>query len=105
MQTGVVDEFHPVPSSAVVDETNTDVPSKGKNETPAISRMKVIGPRNPTIIFSYLNTNNILLYSRRSNALVTTASEAPCSFREAQNSVNKSIWTNSIKEEHLAMET
>ncbi|MBW0478761.1 hypothetical protein O181_018476 [Austropuccinia psidii MF-1] len=75
MQTGVVDEFHPVPSSAVVDETNTDVPSKGKNETPEISRIKVIGPRNPTIILSNLNTNNILLYSRRSNALVTTVSE------------------------------
>ncbi|MBW0536594.1 hypothetical protein O181_076309 [Austropuccinia psidii MF-1] len=44
MQTGMVDESHPVPASAVVDEIHTDVPTESGKKTSEISRMKIIVP-------------------------------------------------------------
>ncbi|MBW0589450.1 hypothetical protein O181_129165 [Austropuccinia psidii MF-1] len=102
IQTGFIDEFHPFLESAVSDEIHTYVSAENENKTLAISRIKIIWPRHPTLISSNLNTDKILPYLRQSNSLVTTASEAPQSFREAQNSTRKSkwikqSWTNSRK--------
>ncbi|MBW0472259.1 hypothetical protein O181_011974 [Austropuccinia psidii MF-1] len=78
---------------------------KSARKAPELSRIKIIRPQHPTLILSELNTNNILPYSRRSNTiLVTPATEAPRSFREAQDSVNKSKWAYAISEKLLEME-
>ncbi|MBW0524566.1 hypothetical protein O181_064281 [Austropuccinia psidii MF-1] len=60
IQTGVVDEFQPVPALAVVDKIYTDVSSEDGNEIPAISGIRIIGLLHPTLILSNLKTDNIL---------------------------------------------
>ncbi|MBW0482598.1 hypothetical protein O181_022313 [Austropuccinia psidii MF-1] len=64
-------------------------------------RIKVIGPRHPTLISSKINSKNILPFSRRQprTNLTNQAYSTPRSFNEAMSGLNKEKWNYSVKKE------
>ncbi|MBW0529258.1 hypothetical protein O181_068973 [Austropuccinia psidii MF-1] len=123
LPTDMVDEPHTA-ASGLVDEVRTDGPApdgtasvvdephmpqeevaSAPTEAPASlppsprPRIKVIGPRHPTLITSDILEQNILPYSRRANALVTTTTDDPRTFRQALQSTNKDAWVIAINKE------
>ncbi|MBW0534866.1 hypothetical protein O181_074581 [Austropuccinia psidii MF-1] len=63
----IVDEFHAKETSPTIQST----------EAPQTSRIKVIGPCHPTLVNSERINLNILPYSRRANALLTSLDTTP----------------------------
>ncbi|MBW0537361.1 hypothetical protein O181_077076, partial [Austropuccinia psidii MF-1] len=68
------------------------------------SRIKVIGPRHPTLITADITPANILPYSRRAGALVTIAPDAPQTYKKAVEGSDKQAWLESISKELQSME-
>ncbi|MBW0561044.1 hypothetical protein O181_100759 [Austropuccinia psidii MF-1] len=63
-------------------------------------RIKVTGPRHPTLISSEIREENILPYPRRPKALMTSSDlNNPASYRQAIRSRNSNQWLNAIKKE------
>ncbi|MBW0502615.1 hypothetical protein O181_042330, partial [Austropuccinia psidii MF-1] len=62
-------------------------------------RIKVIGPWHPTLITSDILEQNILPYTRRANALVTTTNNDPKTFCQALQLANKDSWVKAINKE------
>ncbi|MBW0564752.1 hypothetical protein O181_104467 [Austropuccinia psidii MF-1] len=63
-------------------------------------RIKVTGPRHPTLISSAIQEENILPYPRRPKALMTSSDlNNPASYRQAIRSRNSNQWLNAIKKE------
>ncbi|MBW0461525.1 hypothetical protein O181_001240 [Austropuccinia psidii MF-1] len=69
--------------------------------TPA--RIKVIGPRHPTLISSDIDNLNILPYTRRADALLTLADATPRTYKEALTAPNKDLWLAAIDRELSSM--
>ncbi|MBW0510313.1 hypothetical protein O181_050028 [Austropuccinia psidii MF-1] len=68
-------------------------------------RIRVIGPRHPTLISSEIDSNNILPFSRRhTRANLTKINQTPKTFDEAMTSPNKEKWDLAIKKELQNME-
>ncbi|MBW0539903.1 hypothetical protein O181_079618 [Austropuccinia psidii MF-1] len=67
------------------------------------NRIKVIGPRHPTLITSEVDTIHILPYSRRARTFITTSDSAPRTYRLALQCENKDKWINAIAKELSAM--
>ncbi|MBW0566589.1 hypothetical protein O181_106304 [Austropuccinia psidii MF-1] len=67
------------------------------------SKIRVIGLCHPTLITSEIDNLNILLYSRRENALVTGSGILPCTFNAALNSIDKDEWIKAIRKELSSM--
>ncbi|MBW0535649.1 hypothetical protein O181_075364 [Austropuccinia psidii MF-1] len=67
------------------------------------TRLKVIGPRHPTIISGDINQDNILTYSRRLKVLVTGSEEAPKTFRSALKGPSSKEWLKAIEKELTSM--
>ncbi|MBW0580515.1 hypothetical protein O181_120230, partial [Austropuccinia psidii MF-1] len=63
------------------------------------SRIKVVGPRHPTIINSNVDKLNILPYQRRIKTYITQQAETPKTYRKALNSIHKEEWTTAINKE------
>ncbi|MBW0489909.1 hypothetical protein O181_029624, partial [Austropuccinia psidii MF-1] len=64
------------------------------------SRIRIIGPRHPTLISSEINSNNILPYPRRqARANLANSNQVPKTFNEAITSPNKDEWNLAIKKE------
>ncbi|MBW0536480.1 hypothetical protein O181_076195 [Austropuccinia psidii MF-1] len=61
------------------------------------TRLRVIGPRHPTIISGDINQDNILTYSRRPKVLVTRSEDVPKTFRSALKSPSSDEWLKAIK--------
>ncbi|MBW0536908.1 hypothetical protein O181_076623 [Austropuccinia psidii MF-1] len=60
--------------------------STSPSRTNALARqIKIIGPCHPALIHSDLHKLNILPYSQRQEALLTTAETTPRTYREALN--------------------
>ncbi|MBW0557821.1 hypothetical protein O181_097536 [Austropuccinia psidii MF-1] len=76
-------------------QTNRD------NRTP---RLKVIGPRHPTIITGEVDPLHILPYLRRPTAYLMKSEETASTYHGALRSENKSEWIKAIGKELLAME-
>ncbi|MBW0471259.1 hypothetical protein O181_010974 [Austropuccinia psidii MF-1] len=95
--------------SSVVDETHSlveecsDRRGLPSEEQPRASRIKIIGPRHPTIITGEVIHQNILPYSRRANALITVSDDSPQTFKKAITSKNKEVWVSAIKKELSSM--
>ncbi|MBW0534400.1 hypothetical protein O181_074115 [Austropuccinia psidii MF-1] len=90
----VVDEVHE-PScvaEAVVDSNPINT-----------SRIKVIGPRHPTLIVGDVASRNILPYQRRPKTLVTSISKTSRTYNQAINSLEKDRWLKSISKELASM--
>ncbi|MBW0503154.1 hypothetical protein O181_042869 [Austropuccinia psidii MF-1] len=60
-------------------------------------RIKIIGPRHPTLIKSEIREENILPYSRPPAALLTESN--PLTYNQALKSNNHENWTKAIKKE------
>ncbi|MBW0538010.1 hypothetical protein O181_077725 [Austropuccinia psidii MF-1] len=121
----VVDEIHPgrevlvdeiqasqqnlAGDSNVVDEVHSPVGERSDQEAPSlenrprVSRIKVIGPRHPTIITGDITNQNILPYSCRANALITVSDDSPQTFKKAITSQNKEVWIKAIEKELSSM--
>ncbi|MBW0548016.1 hypothetical protein O181_087731 [Austropuccinia psidii MF-1] len=67
------------------------------------TRLKVIGPRHPTIISRDINQDNILTYSRRPKVLITRSEEAPKTFRSALKGPSSKEWLKAIEKELTSM--
>ncbi|MBW0541403.1 hypothetical protein O181_081118, partial [Austropuccinia psidii MF-1] len=67
------------------------------------SRIKVIGPRHPTLIVGDVNSSNILPYQRRPKTLLTSISKAPRTFNQAVKSLDKDSWLKAIDKELASM--
>ncbi|MBW0542621.1 hypothetical protein O181_082336 [Austropuccinia psidii MF-1] len=66
-------------------------------EPPSKKRIKVIGPRNPTLISSNIDKANILPYSRRLSPHLTYSN--PNTYKKALNSVDLHLWVKAISKE------
>ncbi|MBW0519195.1 hypothetical protein O181_058910 [Austropuccinia psidii MF-1] len=89
----------------MVDEIQetSEIAASNQDRPACSSRIRVIGPRHPTLISSNVNSNNILPYSRRPKALLSIHNETPRTFKQAINSVNKDVWNEDIKKELASM--
>ncbi|MBW0480159.1 hypothetical protein O181_019874 [Austropuccinia psidii MF-1] len=63
--------------SVMEDEVLSDDLNGNSSEIPNQSRIKIIGPRHPTLITSKIDQLNVLPYSRRGNALFSASIEIP----------------------------
>jgi hypothetical protein len=69
-----------------------------------VSRIKVVGPRHPTLISGDISSDNILPYSRcRAHAFVTVTT-LPSHYLQAVKCSKSSGWTKAISSELKAME-
>ncbi|MBW0500846.1 hypothetical protein O181_040561 [Austropuccinia psidii MF-1] len=87
-----LDENHGEPSDqedAPCEEEGPIHDLESKTSTGTQSKIRVIGPRHPTLITSEIDNLNILPYSRRANALVTGSGISPCTFNAAISSIDK----------------
>ncbi|MBW0521828.1 hypothetical protein O181_061543 [Austropuccinia psidii MF-1] len=77
-----------------VDEVPSILPGDTAEELQSVicPRLRVIGPRHPTLISSTINQSNILPYSSRAGALLTSVEVAPRTFEMAINSASKEVW-------------
>ncbi|MBW0541178.1 hypothetical protein O181_080893 [Austropuccinia psidii MF-1] len=105
---GLVDEFLPIKpdlddSSRMVDEIHESNEAGDAEHSQAhpisASRIKVIGPQHPTIISSDVESFNILPYNRRPRALLSAHNDAPRTFKQEINSLNKDSWNKAIEKE------
>ncbi|MBW0535803.1 hypothetical protein O181_075518 [Austropuccinia psidii MF-1] len=72
------------------------------NEEPSMRRrIKIIGPRHPTLINSEIREENILPYSRQPAALLTERN--PLTYNQALKSNNHENWTKAINKEIKSM--
>ncbi|MBW0544488.1 hypothetical protein O181_084203 [Austropuccinia psidii MF-1] len=62
-------------------------------------RIKVIGPRHPTLISCDLDCSNVLPYSRRPKVLISSCDDAPRTYQGAIKSPNSKKWMGSISKE------
>ncbi|MBW0517036.1 hypothetical protein O181_056751 [Austropuccinia psidii MF-1] len=78
-----------------LEENNTD--SLSDCTPPVAKRIKVIGPRHPTLINSDIREENILPYPRQPVALYTQ--NDPLSYYQAVRCPTSELWTKAIKKE------
>ncbi|MBW0531857.1 hypothetical protein O181_071572, partial [Austropuccinia psidii MF-1] len=90
-----------------VDEVPSILPEDTMEELQTIicPRLHVIGPRHPMLISSTINQSNILPYSRRAGALLTSLEVTPQTFKMAINSASKEVWLEAIAKELDSMNT
>ncbi|MBW0550935.1 hypothetical protein O181_090650 [Austropuccinia psidii MF-1] len=83
----------------MVDEAHSDGLNANSTEIDNQSRIKVIGPRHPTLITSSIDQLNVLPYSRRGNALFSALIEIPSTYKNALKSKYKDLWKQAINKE------
>ncbi|MBW0533979.1 hypothetical protein O181_073694 [Austropuccinia psidii MF-1] len=64
-----------------------------------VPRIKIIGPRHPTLITAELNDLNILPYKRRPMALLTASNKTPQTYCGALQSGSHLLWKEAINKE------
>ncbi|MBW0534422.1 hypothetical protein O181_074137 [Austropuccinia psidii MF-1] len=86
------------------EDENEDVFIDALQQKP--QRIRVIGPRHPTLISRKINCKNILQFSQRQpRANITNQTcSTPKSFNEAMSGSNKEDWNAAIKKELMNME-
>ncbi|MBW0536559.1 hypothetical protein O181_076274 [Austropuccinia psidii MF-1] len=67
-------------------------------------KLKVIGPRHPTLITSNVDPLHILPYTRRPRSYFTVSEETPKTYSGALKSDNRSAWVNAIEKELANMD-
>ncbi|MBW0552157.1 hypothetical protein O181_091872 [Austropuccinia psidii MF-1] len=80
-----------------------DVPTKTRIEAPQARRIRVIGPRHPTLVNSNIDNLNILPYSQRANILLTSLDTTPQTFKAALILDDHDLWKEAIYKELEAM--
>ncbi|MBW0491793.1 hypothetical protein O181_031508, partial [Austropuccinia psidii MF-1] len=101
------DSLHSVEdSSRLVDEAQESSSGVAAVEIPVPvnrSRIKVIGPRHPTLIRGSVDSGNILPYNRRPKTLFTALTKLPRTYNQAIKSPNKESWRAAIDKELSSM--
>ncbi|MBW0501515.1 hypothetical protein O181_041230 [Austropuccinia psidii MF-1] len=99
--------IHPDQEVGGVDEVPSILPVDTTEGPQPVVRPKLcfIGPRNPKLISSNIDKSNILPYSRRAGALLTSVEVAPWTFKMEINSASKEVWLEAIAEELDSMDT
>ncbi|MBW0579769.1 hypothetical protein O181_119484 [Austropuccinia psidii MF-1] len=105
---GSVDEIRPMEpelddTSRMVDESHVSLELDSAEVAPPISRIKVIGPRHPTIISSAVDSHHILPYSRRPKVFLSVHDKSPRTFKQALNSSKREVWSSAIQKELSSM--
>ncbi|MBW0534710.1 hypothetical protein O181_074425, partial [Austropuccinia psidii MF-1] len=90
----------------IVEDLEQDLSEDGSESLenslpPAARRIKVTGPRHPTLINSDISTSNILPYPRRPVALLTERD--PLTYNQAIMSDGQNHWKEAIKKEIQSM--
>ncbi|MBW0505351.1 hypothetical protein O181_045066 [Austropuccinia psidii MF-1] len=67
-------------------------------------RLKVIGPRHPTLITSSVDPLHILPYTRRPKSYLTVSEETPKTYYGALRSENRLAWLSAIEKELSTMD-
>ncbi|MBW0517549.1 hypothetical protein O181_057264 [Austropuccinia psidii MF-1] len=105
-----VDEVRPMDpelddTSRMVDEVQVAPELDSADSAPPCnrSRIKVIGPRHPTIISSAVDSHHILPYSRRPKVFLSTHDESPRTFKQALGSSKREVWSSAIEKELSSM--
>ncbi|MBW0515855.1 hypothetical protein O181_055570 [Austropuccinia psidii MF-1] len=95
---------HPVFAQNPTDNsTSIESSSEGTMIQPE-KRIRVIGPRHPTLISSRIDEGNILPYSRRPKALMTlSGSKDPSLYKQALQSANAEQWLQAVDKELQTM--
>ncbi|MBW0571154.1 hypothetical protein O181_110869, partial [Austropuccinia psidii MF-1] len=83
-----------------ITEDPRQIDGEQTNKTP---RLKVIGPRHPTLITGDVDPLHILPYSRRPIAYITESEETPSTYHGALKSNNKEEWIKAIEKELSTM--
>ncbi|MBW0506632.1 hypothetical protein O181_046347 [Austropuccinia psidii MF-1] len=85
-----------------VDETS---PSSDTEEqaAPAPRRLRVIGPRHPTLVSCDIDRLNILPFPRHPETFFSSAHTTPRTFKEAIGSPDREVWLNAISKELKSM--
>ncbi|MBW0498751.1 hypothetical protein O181_038466 [Austropuccinia psidii MF-1] len=91
-----------VDETRLADDAAPACPDSEPNRQPI--RIKVIGPRHPTLVSSTINPDNILSYPRQAGALLTTLDDTPNTYSKAISSPSKEVWLEAINKELLSME-
>ncbi|MBW0523127.1 hypothetical protein O181_062842 [Austropuccinia psidii MF-1] len=86
---GVRDTFQSEGEESLAEEPPSDPPR----------RIRVIGPRHPTLISCDLDSTNVLPYPRRPNALISSCSDTPRTYQGAIKSSKSEKWIKSISKE------
>ncbi|MBW0537118.1 hypothetical protein O181_076833, partial [Austropuccinia psidii MF-1] len=101
------DLFHSVEdSSRLVDEAQESSSGVAAVEMPVPvnrPRIKVIGPRHPTLIKGSVDSGNILPYNWRPKTLFTALAKSPRTYNQAIKSPNKESWRVAIDKELSSM--
>ncbi|MBW0469541.1 hypothetical protein O181_009256 [Austropuccinia psidii MF-1] len=84
-----------------VGSSNDDSESLANSLPPEARRIKVVGPRHPTLINSNISVSNILPYSQRPVALLTK--KDPLTYNQALRSGSQKHWKEAIKKEIQSM--
>ncbi|MBW0474906.1 hypothetical protein O181_014621 [Austropuccinia psidii MF-1] len=79
------------------DESISSSPSHKELKPPPKKKIKVIGPRHPTLINAYISETIILPYCRRPKTHLTLSD--PCTLNEALKSEELSTWMNAVSKE------
>ncbi|MBW0509573.1 hypothetical protein O181_049288 [Austropuccinia psidii MF-1] len=95
-------EHQPLPNLTPDTQELVDEPQVEPNRRPI--RIKVIGPRHPTLVSSAINPDNILPYPRRAGALLTTLDNTPNTYSKAISGPPKEVWLEAINRELSSME-
>ncbi|MBW0526155.1 hypothetical protein O181_065870 [Austropuccinia psidii MF-1] len=92
-------------TSRMVDEVHVapDLDSAEISPPGNVSRIKVIGPRHPTLISSDVDSHHILPYSRRPKVFLSTHDDSPRTFKQALSSSKKEVWSPAIQKELSSM--
>ncbi|MBW0462000.1 hypothetical protein O181_001715 [Austropuccinia psidii MF-1] len=86
----IIPEMVDEPHSEIV-ETQSQI-----NHQP---RIKVIGPRDPTLISSNIDQLNLLPFPRTGNALITNTLTIPSTYKSALKSEDRVLWQEAINKE------
>ncbi|MBW0509460.1 hypothetical protein O181_049175, partial [Austropuccinia psidii MF-1] len=91
----------PVPQIDGASSPHSEVKERLMGEPPSgpPRKIKVIGPRHPTLISCDLDCSNVLPYSRRPKVLISSCDDAPRTYQGAIKSSNSVKWMESISKE------
>ncbi|MBW0527614.1 hypothetical protein O181_067329 [Austropuccinia psidii MF-1] len=70
---------------------------------PAPPRLRVIGPRHPTLVSCDIDQSNILPFPRRPETFFSSACTTPRTFKEAISSPDHEVWLNTMSKELKSM--
>ncbi|MBW0535863.1 hypothetical protein O181_075578 [Austropuccinia psidii MF-1] len=89
-------------TEVAVDEASSSSVTE-EPDPPGPLRLRVIGPRHPTLVSCDIDQSNILPFPRRPETFFSSACTTPRTFKEATSSPDQEVWLNAISKELKSM--